>query len=143
MCNIANASLKYVSCVCVCVSFGVCAGGARLFSLAGVSLSLWPKGEQKKEDHLQPTLEPTQEVYAPKCLCLLSTWPYFEQFREWFLNLYRISLSPSQVGTPPSPVPRPPLPHNSCSTILYYLYDVNSNHFPVWTALSKPKCWFV
>ncbi|CAN0486743.1 unnamed protein product, partial [Discosporangium mesarthrocarpum] len=37
-------------------------------------------------------------VYAPKCLCLLSCWPYFRPFREWFLNLYRVSLSPCKVG---------------------------------------------
>ncbi|CAM9708738.1 unnamed protein product, partial [Scytosiphon promiscuus] len=42
-------------------------------------------------------LDPEQEVYAPKCLCLLSTWPHFGPFREWLLNLYRISLSPFQI----------------------------------------------
>ncbi|CAM9959441.1 unnamed protein product [Ectocarpus sp. 12 AP-2014] len=42
-------------------------------------------------------LDPGREVYAPKCLCLLSTWPYFGPFREWLLNLYRISLSPFQI----------------------------------------------
>ena len=36
-------------------------------------------------------------MYAPKCLCLLSTWPHFGPFREWLLNLYRISLSPFQI----------------------------------------------
>lgn len=54
--------------------------------------------DEEDEDRFQATLEPSKDVYAPKCLCLLSTWPYFEQFREWFLNLYRISLSPSQVN---------------------------------------------
>lgn len=47
---------------------------------------------------LEATLDAAREVYAPKCLCLLSTWPYFGPFREWFLNLYRISLSPFQVN---------------------------------------------
>lgn len=45
----------------------------------------------------QQTLDPEREVYAPKCLCLLSTWPHFGPFREWLLNLYRISLSPFQI----------------------------------------------
>lgn len=46
---------------------------------------------------LQATLGPEREVYAPKCLCLLSTWPHFGPFREWLLKLYRISLSPFQI----------------------------------------------
>jgi hypothetical protein len=36
-------------------------------------------------------------LYAPKCLCVLSRWPYFECYREWLSGLYRISLSPSDV----------------------------------------------
>ncbi|CAN0048141.1 unnamed protein product, partial [Phaeothamnion confervicola] len=37
------------------------------------------------------------EWYAPRCLCLLSCWPYFTGFREWLTNLFRISLSPTQA----------------------------------------------
>ncbi|CBJ25874.1 conserved unknown protein [Ectocarpus siliculosus] len=57
------------------------------------------RAEGGENDATEPltTLDPGREVYAPKCLCLLSTWPYFGPFREWLLNLYRISLSPFQI----------------------------------------------
>ncbi len=38
-------------------------------------------------------LSSNTEVYTPKCLCLLSCWPHFKQYREWLTGLYRISLS--------------------------------------------------
>jgi DENN domain-containing protein 4 len=36
-------------------------------------------------------------MYTPKCLCLLSSWPYFTSYREWLTNLFLISLSPAAV----------------------------------------------
>ncbi len=44
-------------------------------------------------DPCESQLSINSKVYAPKCLCLLSCWPYFKQYREWLTGLYRISLS--------------------------------------------------
>ncbi len=27
--------------------------------------------------------------YAPKCICLLSRWPYYSVYREWLYEIYR------------------------------------------------------
>ncbi len=43
--------------------------------------------------HSEDQISIDSKVYAPKCLCLLSFWPHFKQYREWLTGLYRISLS--------------------------------------------------
>ncbi len=42
-------------------------------------------------------LSSDSKVYAPICLCLLSCWPYFQQYREWLTGLYRLSLSNTSI----------------------------------------------
>eukprot|EP00953_Heterococcus_sp_UTEX-ZZ885_P040745 20817-Heterococcus_DN1.PRE.1 len=44
-----------------------------------------------------PPLAVDTPMYTPKCLCLLSSWPYFTSYREWLTNLFLISLSPAAV----------------------------------------------
>ncbi|CAM9142204.1 unnamed protein product [Chrysoparadoxa australica] len=53
-------------------------------------------GEQLEPEEL-PDITKDTPVYAPKCICLLSVWPYFTCYKEWLTNLYRISLSPSNI----------------------------------------------
>jgi len=36
-------------------------------------------------------------IYAPKCLCLLSTYPFLKQYRAVLTGLYRLSLSQSSI----------------------------------------------
>lgn len=35
------------------------------------------------------------KLLVPKCLCVISTWPFIDNFRKILCQLYRISLSPS------------------------------------------------
>ena len=42
-------------------------------------------------------LQPDVALYTPKCLCLLSSWPYFNSYRSWLTNLFLLSLSPQTV----------------------------------------------
>eukprot|EP00961_Rhodomonas_salina_P127327 1716442-Rhodomonas_salina.1 len=37
------------------------------------------------------------KLWIPKCLCLLSHWPFHEPFREFLKQLYRISLTASRI----------------------------------------------
>jgi hypothetical protein len=36
-------------------------------------------------------------LYAPKCIVLLSHWPYYEQFKAFLVQLHRIVMSPSYL----------------------------------------------
>lgn len=36
-------------------------------------------------------------LLVPKCLCVISTWPFIDAFKKILCQLYRISLSPSVV----------------------------------------------
>jgi hypothetical protein len=40
---------------------------------------------------------PSDILYAPKCICLLSHWPFLSSFREYLTALYRLSLTPTPV----------------------------------------------
>lgn len=40
---------------------------------------------------------PLRTVYAPKCICILSTHAFLSQFREFLTELYRQSLTPNSV----------------------------------------------
>jgi len=44
-----------------------------------------------------PESEKGQTYYAPKSLCLLSVWPFFNEFRQWFQHLYAISLAATSI----------------------------------------------
>jgi hypothetical protein len=35
------------------------------------------------------SLPPKQSVYAPKCICVLSHWPFYSAFREWLIEIHR------------------------------------------------------
>lgn len=37
------------------------------------------------------------KLLVPKCLCIISTWPFIENFKKILCQLYRISLSPSML----------------------------------------------
>ena len=38
-----------------------------------------------------------RKIYQPKCLCLVSHWPFMSSFRKWLTQLYRMSLTPSST----------------------------------------------
>lgn len=38
-----------------------------------------------------------ERIFAPKCLCLLSKYPFVDASRAWLLQLYRLSCSPTPV----------------------------------------------
>ena len=39
-------------------------------------------------------------LWAPKCICVLSHWPFFRSFRRWLGQLYALSLSSSHQLSP-------------------------------------------
>ena len=38
-----------------------------------------------------------QPLYAAKCICLLSQWPFFDSFRTFLTSVYRASLTPTAI----------------------------------------------
>jgi hypothetical protein len=57
-----------------------------------------------------------ERMYAPKCICLLSHYPFLAQFRAFLIGLFRANLIPSKVTlagdaklTPPPPRAQVPL----------------------------------
>ena len=60
-----------------------------------------------------------QQVWCPKCLCLLSHHPYYDVYKTFLNQLYRIAVSPSSLPIEryianffyDVPVPTPPVPH--------------------------------
>jgi hypothetical protein len=36
-------------------------------------------------------------LYVPRCLCLISQWPFVESFRKFLCHVYRLSLTPSLI----------------------------------------------
>lgn len=47
-----------------------------------------------RELYTESMIESEITFHAPKCLCLLSHWPFRSQFRTFLTTLYRLSLSP-------------------------------------------------
>jgi len=37
------------------------------------------------------------DLYTPKCLCLLSRWPFFDAFREYLVLLFTLSQGPNDI----------------------------------------------
>ena len=37
------------------------------------------------------------DLYVPKCICLLSRWPFFDAFREFLVLLFTLSQGPNTV----------------------------------------------
>lgn len=37
------------------------------------------------------------KLYIPKCLCLLSQWPFVSSFKKYLCHLYRLSLTPCKI----------------------------------------------
>jgi hypothetical protein len=37
------------------------------------------------------------KLYVPKCLCLLSHWPFVSSFKKYLCHLYRLSLTPCRI----------------------------------------------
>lgn len=56
--------------------------GGRGQQMYGTVLTLW---EEDEENGLE------EELYLPKCLCILSTYPYLVAFREYLTQLVRLS----------------------------------------------------
>ena len=48
------------------------------------------------EERNEAVLESTR-LLVPKCLCLISTWPFIDAFKKILCQFYRISLSPSFI----------------------------------------------
>jgi len=59
-----------------------------LFIYLVLSSFLLPAEERKMLAFEQPT------VFAPKVLCLLSHWPFYDGMKNFLQQLYRISVSP-------------------------------------------------
>jgi hypothetical protein len=36
-------------------------------------------------------------LYVPRCLCLISEWPFVQSFRKFLCHIYRLSLTPSSI----------------------------------------------
>ena len=36
-------------------------------------------------------------LYVPRCLCIISQWPFVESFRKFLCHIYRLSLSPCSI----------------------------------------------
>lgn len=36
-------------------------------------------------------------LYVPRCLCLISQWPFVQSFRQFLCHIYRLSLTPSAI----------------------------------------------
>lgn len=49
-------------------------------------------GSSELEERLQ-----TKPLYLPKCLCLVSRWPFVASFKQFLCGLYRISLAPTPI----------------------------------------------
>ena len=53
--------------------------------------SLITNEEEDKGKNGQP------QLYAAKCICLLSHWPFFDSFKAFLANLYQSSLTPTAI----------------------------------------------
>lgn len=45
---------------------------------------------------LHPNID-DMRLYIPRCLCLISQWPFVESFRKFLCHIYRLSLTPSSI----------------------------------------------
>ena len=36
-------------------------------------------------------------LYAPRCLCIISQWPFVQEFRQYLCHIYRLSLTPCSI----------------------------------------------
>jgi hypothetical protein len=39
----------------------------------------------------------SMRLYVPRCLCVISQWPFVESFRKFLCHVYRLSLTPSNI----------------------------------------------
>lgn len=66
-------------------------------------------------------------LYLPKCICIISTWPFVPAFKKFLLSLHVISTSESKIPIERyicniiDDVPAPPTAGNV--DILYYIND--------------------
>ena len=80
------------------VHFFVATGGTGK-QIYGTCLTIW---EQRTLQSKKDTSKEEQKVFLPKCLVLLSTYPYLAAFREFLTQLYRLTKS----GTMTLPIER-------------------------------------
>lgn len=48
-------------------------------------------------NEIEVTIDKPPTLYLPKCVCVLSKWPYFTAFREYLSQLYRLSTMPMEI----------------------------------------------
>ena len=48
-------------------------------------------------NEFEVTIDEAPVLYLPKCICILSKWPYFASFREYLAQLYRLSTTPTSL----------------------------------------------
>jgi hypothetical protein len=41
--------------------------------------------------------DPPQQLWVPKCLCLISRWPFLDCFREVLKHIYNLSISVARI----------------------------------------------
>lgn len=88
--------------------------------------------------------EPTQ-MFVPKCLVILSKWPYWSKFREYLTQLYRLSTTPVPMDIPIeryimnicSEVPSPPP-----TGVLEVQVSILDSNIRFWTPpANQPIAW--
>jgi hypothetical protein len=65
----------------------------------------WRRQDLVLEDSGERDIEVTVDdqvsaLYLPRCLCILSTWPYVRAFREYLAQLYRLATSTNCMTAP-------------------------------------------
>ena len=75
--------------------YGTCLTLFEPYTLRGTKIMYNDEGE--------PIQEPDdKQAFLPKCLCILSAWPYLAAFREYLTQLHRLTTS----GTMTLPIER-------------------------------------
>jgi len=76
-----------------CFTFVMAAeDGARVY---GPCVLFWVKDEQVAAEAQLPPNTDLSTIYTPRCLCLLSHWPFLATFQQALTEIYRLSISES------------------------------------------------
>jgi pentatricopeptide repeat protein len=78
------------------VHFFVATGGTGK-QIYGTCLTIWEERILQSKNKDGDTAEEVHKVYLPKCLVILSTYPYLAAFREFLTQLYRLVKSDSMT----------------------------------------------
>lgn len=79
-------------------SYTFCSTSDRGIYILGTTLTLWDPFPVALLEGLSPNVSEKgqgskKQYYAPKCLVLLSRWPFLSQFRSLLTDIYRLSLT--------------------------------------------------